>query len=205
MHHRKLSCQTSSMLLALSISCAAGAQVTDPPRMEIVPGIDPTGIQVKNVSCARPFERRGTVALEIGYSGSVAEFTTPDNAILEIRRIKTTLRVAGLSASAIGTRSNDVFAWHPMHVEAGIGTFAAGQEGAIHADRASLVKIEINRSGSIDAAALGDYALSGCLVDRIPERMRIPDMHLPRLPPKVLTPLEPVEQLKPARKPQIDR
>jgi len=182
-----------------SLACMAsfaGAQTMDQRKAEKIDGSIISTVPLAQRLCARPFQHKGTVELGPGYSGSVGEFTTPGNGILQIRSVKTTLRVAGMSGSAIGTWSNTRFGWHAMRVETGVGRYSSGHDEPVYADRSSLVKIEINRSGGNSTAVTGDYDLRGCLVDGIPQRVQLPDHPLPRLPPKVLTPLEPVEHEK---------
>ena len=195
--------RTCRHLAVSSLLCAAGfagAQTVDQRKIEKIDESATSTIPLAARHCARPFQHKGTIELGVGYSGSVGEFTTPDNGVLQVRSVRTTLRTAGLSASAIGTWANTKFAWQAMRVEAGVGRYASDRDEPVYADRSSLVKIEINRSGGNNTATTGDYELSGCLLNGIPQRVRLPDGQLPRLPPKVLTPLEPVETMKPAEK-----
>jgi hypothetical protein len=187
----------SLLLLFATIACAAAlpafAQTTEaPPRITLEPPFD----HVRDIRlCARPFERRGSVQLRAGFGGSTGEFNAPANAILRIDRVRTTLRVPGLRASAVGASTEGNLVWYRMGIADGSGRFPAdGGPTAVYADPGRLVKIEINRSGSSNTTATGDYVLNGCLVDRIPLRLEQPHIDPPRLPPKILLPGETVRR-----------
>lgn len=189
-------------LLLLGASMACSAALAAPPRTDptladkpVTSGIPRPDLQPQ--PCLRPFMRKGTMAMQAGYSGAIAEFTSPAAGILQIHSIRTALHMPGMSASAVGTWSAATFAWHPLRIEATQGRYSSSVDGPVYADRASLVKITLNRNGANPVAGTGEYELQGCLIDHLPPRLQRPPIdQVPRLPPKVLTPLEPVEKVR---------
>ena len=119
-------------------------------------------------ACARPFQHAGTVVLRAGYSGAVGEFAVPAGKRLQIEYVSAGLRLSnndGRGAFAIGTSAGGTFAWHPLPVQVGyaLSDRQASTAVALYADAGSLVKLEINRASGTALAAVGRYAVTGCL------------------------------------------
>jgi hypothetical protein len=195
------------LLLAISTACTAAFAAppqTDPSlsKKPVASGIPRPDLQPQ--ACRRPFMRKGSMAMQAGYSGAIAEFTSPAGSILEIHSIRTALHVPGMFASAVGTWSEATFAWHPLRIEAMQGRYSSSVDGPVYADRASLVKITLNRNGATAVAGTGEYELQGCLIDQLPSRLHLlPIGPIPRLPPKVPAPGEPVEKVRKLEKVQV--
>lgn len=179
------------LLASLIATCAAAAQAQRNDR-SVPPGIERVDSAVRDIRiCTRPFERRGTVQLRPGFSGSVGVLETPGSAFLRVDSVRTSLRAPGLHASALGVTTQGRFAWHTMTVADAAGRFPADTgPRAVYADGGGLVRIEINRLGSTAAPATGDYVLRGCLVDGVPPRLDRYHVDPPRLPPNILLPGE---------------
>jgi hypothetical protein len=191
-------------LVALLLRTSAHATPPDSGKKEIAPGIDLPAKPMRNMLCARSFSRRGTFVLERNYSGAGGGFTFDQAGFLEIRHMTAWLHVPGTTGGNIGANTRGVFSWYDMEMRSGKADYSAAQDGAIYADSNSWVTVVVYRNDQLDQHVTGEYVLRGCLVDRIPQRLRRPDSQLPRLPPKVLTPLEPVERLKVLKLQEVD-
>jgi hypothetical protein len=157
--------------------------------------IDPGGVKIQTMNCAKPYEKRGTYAMPVNYSGGGASSDfIPADKYLEVRRIKATLRGPGLSAGNLSLSVSGTQEWYDLRLENGAVVYNSAQDGALYADRGSRIKFVAYRNGGYDQALTGDYVMSGCLVDKLPALSTLPDVRAPRLPKKRLTPLEPVER-----------
>lgn len=119
-------------------------------------------------SCAKPFQHAGTVALNPGYGGAVAEFAVPAGYRLQIEYVSAGLRMGtneGRGAFAIGTWAGQAFAWHSLPILTGyaLSDRMTSSQVSLYADAGSLVKVEINRASSTGVLAYGRYAVTGCL------------------------------------------
>ena len=153
--------------------------------------------------CAQPFENRGTFVLGANFSGAGAasEFIPADR-YLEIRQVRATLRGPGLSAGDLGVSVSGDDGWYGMRLVNDSIVWTAAADGPLYADRGSRITFVAYRNSGKDRAVTGDYVMRGCLVDRLPQRITRPDIEVPRLPKKLLTPREPVE-MTPLRRPAV--
>ena len=194
---------TKSLSLAsfAPLICACWAAWAAPPAgsrlsdSRIGDRIDPGAVKIQSVNCAKPFENKGTYAMPVNYSGGGASSDLiPADKYLEVRRIKATLRGAGLSAGNLSLSVAGTQEWYDLRLENGAVVYHSAQDGALYADRGSRIKFVAYRNSGYDQALTGDYVMSGCLVDKPPALSTLPDVRAPRLPKKRLTPLEPVER-----------
>lgn len=199
-------CRHIAVLALAALSLCTGAHATPPDsdKKKIAPGIGLPATPTRNMLCARPFSHRGTFVLEPNYSGAGGGFTFDQAGFLEIRHMTAWLHVPGTTGGNIGANTRGVFSWYDMEMRSGKADYSAAQDGAIYADSNSWVKVVVYWNDHLDQRVTGEYVLRGCVVDRIPQRLRRPDSQLPRLPPKVLTPLEPVERLKVLKLQKVD-
>jgi len=183
----------------LICACWAAWAAPPPDNRQLDPRIgdriDPGGVKIQTMNCAKPFENKGTYAMPVNYSGGGASSDfIPADKYLEIRRIKATLRGAGLSAGNLSLSVSGTQEWYDLRMENGAVVYSSSQDGALYADRGTRIKFVAYRNSGYDQALTGDYVMSGCLVDKLPARVTRPDIRVPRLPKKRLTPLEPVER-----------
>jgi hypothetical protein len=187
-------------LLVLALPMAANAAPPPPPG-----ALDGRSAQslhtdtplIKYMVCAHPFESRGSYTMGVDYSGSGASSDViPAGKFLEIRSVKANLHGQALSAGNLGVTSGGGFAWYDLRVDNGSIVYSASHDGALYADGNTRIKFVAYRDGGEHRAMTGDYVMRGCLVDTVPPRLTKPDIRLPRLPKKRLTPLEPVETKK---------
>lgn len=196
MSHNRSS-TAACLTIALLVLCAhAQARPPEQDETRIPQGIELHGTPMQKKACLRPFTRRGTFQLEPSYSGAGGGFTFDQPGFLAIRHMTAWLHVPGTVGGNIGAKTRGVFNWYDMEMRNGKADYSAATDGALYADSNSWVKVVVYRNDHLDRRVSGEYVLEGCVVERIPERLRKPDSQLPRLPPKVLTPLEPVERMK---------
>lgn len=129
-------------------------------------------------------ERHGRFELAACSSGAGADFLFEQAGVfLEIRRLKAWLRAPGIPTGDIGANTQGVFHWHDMHMQDGVAEYSAAQDGAIHADGWTRVKVVVYRQqDTVGQRVSGEYELSGCVVDRIPEPVPKVDTRLLQLP-----------------------
>jgi hypothetical protein len=202
-HYRS---NTAACLAIALLALCAGAEARPPEQdqTKIPQGIELHGTPMLKKVCLRPFTRRGTFQLEPNYSGAGGGFTFDQPGFLQIRHLQAWLHVPGTTAGNLGATTNNAFHWYDMEMRNGKADYSAAQDGAVYADSNSWVKVVVYRNDHLDQRVSGEYVLEGCVVDRIPERVRKPDSQLPRLPPKLLTPLEPVEKTRLLKLQKID-
>jgi len=195
--HRIHRARTALALALLTLTAAAVARPPSGSLDERASGLPRPDVPITSVLCAHPFDNRGAYRMDAGFSGAGASSAfIPAGKFLEIRSVKATLHGSELSAGNLGATAGGAFAWYDLRVDKGAVVYSASRDGALYADGNTRIKFVAYRNGGYDQALSGDYAITGCLVDSVPPRVTRPDMHLPRLPKKRLTPLEPVEMKK---------
>ena len=153
--------------------------------------------------CAQPFENRGTFVMGANVTGAGASSAfVPENRYLEIRQVRATLRGPGLSAGDLSASVSGDSGWYDMRLSNNAIIWTAAADGPLYADRGSRIKFVAYRNSGSDRAVTGDYVMRGCLLDRLPQLVTRPDIDVPRLPKKRLTPREPVE-MTPLRRPAL--
>lgn len=195
-------------VLALGLLCLTAAAAPPPPgSRELDPSIADrlprTDVPELRRVCAEPFENRGTFGLPVRTSGAGAasEFI-PGNRYLEIRQVRASLRGPGLWAGDLGVSVSGDSGWYGMRLVNDAVVWTASADGPLYADRGSRITFVAYRNSGTDRAVTGDYVIRGCLVEQLPLRITRPDIEVPRLPKKRLTPREPVEIL-PLRRPAV--
>ena len=162
----------------------------------------PQDIRPVTLLCAQPFENRGTFELPVGTSGGGASSDfVPENRYLDIREVRASLRGPGLRAGDLAARVSGADGWYEMRRVDDEIVWTAGVDGPLYADRGTRIKFVAYRDGT-GQAITGDYLFRGCLVDSVPRRVTRPDLDVPRLPKKRLTPREPVEMV-PLQRPAV--
>lgn len=172
---------TLTALLACTLVCAIASPVEAKTR-NIVVGpeaaalLDEIGLPRGQCPLKRRFDLVGEFDIPAGYSGSVGEFQTPAQSFLRIDSAVS--QVSGpwyfpsrQFAGAIGTWTRGRFSWYPM---AGVqdGLFWVyprpldNHVRPIYPDKQALVKVEANRTGSIDLRAYAFFGVRGCVVDQ---------------------------------------
>ena len=190
-------------LLALSVS---GWALAAPPRED--PSKQPIALpgpvtSPVSLACRRPFEDKGVFGIRAGSSGEGTHTPfIPGGGFLEIRYFKATLHAPGAYAADLGLMTKGRFAWHTLRAEN--GTIIFNQAETLYADGQTRVKFVVYRNQGNDVEARGDYIVRGCLVDRIPLRLK-PVIEVPHLPPQVPSRPGPVEKQAPMRKSRSER
>lgn len=195
--------------LALGLLCLTAAAAPPSPTgsRELDPSIAdrlprPEVSELRRV-CAQPFENRGTFVMGANVTGAGASSDfVPENRYLEIRQVRATLRGPGLSAGDLSASVSGDSGWYDMRLSHNAIVWTAAADGPLYADRGSRIKFVAYRNSGSDRAVTGDYVMRGCLLDRLPQLITRPDLDVPRLPKKRLTPREPVE-MTPLRRPAV--
>lgn len=190
-------------LLCLTTAAApppTGSRELDPDIADRLPRPDVSELRR---ACAQPFENRGTFVMGANVTGAGASSDfVPETRYLEIRQVRATLRGPGLSAGDLSASVSGDSGWYDMRLSNNAILWTAAADGALYADRGSRIKFVAYRSSGSDRAVTGDYVMRGCLLDRLPQLITRPDIDVPRLPKKRLTPREPVE-MTPLRRPVV--
>ncbi|WP_101926269.1 MULTISPECIES: hypothetical protein [Luteimonas] len=185
--------------LALLPAFAPSLSAAPPFSPELVAAFadwQPPDISQVTRLCAQPFENSGSFVLQprVTAGGAASDFIPADRH-LEIREVRATLRGPGLRAGDLAVSVDGESGWYGMRREGAAIVWTAAADGPLHADRGSRIKFVAYRDAETDRAVSGDYRMRGCLVARVPSRLTRPDLDVPRLPEKRLTPLEPVERV----------
>ncbi len=192
-------------LLSMTVVCLPAATTPPDTARELGPHVAdrlPQDIRPVTLLCAQPFENRGTFELPAGTSGGGASSDfVPENRYLEIREVRASLRGPGLRAGDLAARVSGADGWYEMRRVDDEIVWTAGVDGPLYADRGTRIKFVAYRD-STGQTITGDYLFRGCLVDSVPRRVTRPDLDVPRLPKKRLTPLEPVEMV-PLQRPAV--
>lgn len=204
MSHKRSSTSACLAIALLALCARADARPPEQDKTKIPQGIELHGTPMLKKMCLRPFTRRGTFQLEPNYSGAGGGFTFDQPGFLAIRHMTAWLHVPGTVGGNLGANARGIFNWYDMEMRNDKADYSSATDGALYADSNSWVKVVVYRNDHLDQRVTGEYVLDGCVVDRIPERLRKADSQLPRLPPKILTPLEPVERLKVIQQQKID-
>lgn len=196
--HRHIALRARLPTLLLAV-CACAAAAAPPERRQLDHGVGdlaaPADAPIRTLACARPFENTGTYTMPAHYSsGSASSDFIPADKLLEVRRVKATLRGSALSAGNLSLIESGSDNWHDMRLEHGAVAYSASTDGALYADHGTRIKFVAYRNGGYDQALTGDYVMSGCLVDVRPSLVTRPDLRVPRLPKERLTPVQPVER-----------
>jgi len=195
-------------VLALALLCCTasaappppGSRVLDPKIADRLPR--PEVPEVRRL-CAQPFENRGTFVMGVNVTGAGASSDfIPGNRYLDIRQVRATLRGPGLSAGDLAASVSGADGSYDMRLVDDAIVWTAAADGPLHADRGSRIKFVAYRTGGSNREVTGDYLIRGCLVEQVPLRITRPDIDVPRLPKKRLTPREPVEMV-PLRRPAV--
>ena len=192
-------------MLSLLVCCSPALAAPPDRTRELGPHVaDRLARDIRPVTlmCAQPFENRGTFELPVRYSGAGASSDfIPEDRYLDIREVRASLRGQDLRAGDLGVRVSGADGWYDMRLVDDAIVWTADVDGPLYADRGTRIKFVAYRDDTTQAVT-GDYLFRGCLVDSVPRRVTRPDIDVPRLPKKRLTPREPVESL-PMRRPVI--
>lgn len=133
------------------------------------------GLPAGSCTDKRRFDVVGSITLRPGYSGTVGEFPTPSGLRLRIDSAVSQIFDAEQFAGAIGLTTKGIFNWYTMY---GVNHGLSGETYWVYpnpgklpipryADPNILVKVEVNRQGSIAQSANAFYGVRGCLVDMV--------------------------------------
>ena len=189
----------SGSRLALVVLALAGATQAAPPQSKPLDrraiDLPAPDLSVLVSRCAHPFEDRGQYRIPAGYSGEGASSKPiPTGKFLQLRSVAITLDEADWRGAHLGAWTHGEFAWYPLRLQGGAAIYQVDVDGPLYVDGGGgTFKFVSYRAQGYDRPASGTYVLRGCLVDRIPAWVTVPDMRVPRYPKKRLTPLEPVE------------
>lgn len=193
-HHHATGLALAMLLAGSGAATPAGGQERIAPSLA-----DAIELQRRPV-CTRPFRHAGQVAFAPAYSGVAGHFDIPAAHALRIDRVTARLHQPGLRGAEIGGDTDGAFGWHVARLEGDLAVHLSSRDGAIYLDPGSLGKVVVYRWDT-GTQGSGEFAVEGCLVERIPATLRMPDLRVPRLPPRVLLPGE--DRMRPPAIPAV--
>lgn len=201
---RSATLRSSLLLVLLSGTWAACAA---PPEARPLDGhainLPPPNVSILTQRCAIPYVDRGTYRIPAGYSGAgTSAKAVPAGKVLQVRSATITLEEADWRGAHLRIQTHGELAWYPLRTHNGAAIFRVADDGPLYADGGGqTVSFVSYRVRGHDRPVNGTYVIRGCLLDRIPNWVTVPDVRVPRYPKKVLTPLEPVEWWDGVRRP----
>ena len=193
--------------LSLLVLGAINGAVAAPPETrqldERVIDLPAPDITILTSRCASPYSDRGTYQIPAGYRGAgTSAKAVPDGKFLQLRSVTITLDETDWRGADLRLQAGRELSWYTLRKPNASAVFRVQEDGPLYADGGGkTVSFVSYRSRGFDRPANGTYAIQGCLLDRIPKWVTIPDVRVPRYPKKVLKPREPVELWDGVRKP----
>jgi hypothetical protein len=190
-----------SRILALSLLLlgAINGAVAAPPEArqldERAINLPAPDITILTSRCANSYSDRGTYQIPAGYSGAgTSAKAVPDGKFLQLRSVTITLDETDWRGADLRLQAGRELSWYTLRKPNASAVFRVQEDGPLYADGGGkTVSFVSYRSRGFDRPANGTYAIQGCLLDRIPKWVTIPDVRVPHYPKKVPKPREPVE------------